>query len=40
MNMQPRFPEKFKIESVKQVTERDHRVAGVEARLDVSQHSQ
>ena len=34
-----RFPEEFKIEAVKQVTERGHRVAEVAARLDVSQHS-
>ena len=34
-----RFPDEFKIEAVKQVTERGHRVAEVAARLDVSQHS-
>lgn len=39
MNNQKRFPEEFKIEAVKQVTERGHRVAEVAARLDVSQHS-
>ena len=39
MNKQKRFPEEFKIEAVKQVTERGHRVAEVAARLDVSQHS-
>jgi transposase len=39
MNKQTKFPEKFKIEAVKQVTERGHRVAEVSARLDVSQHS-
>jgi transposase len=39
MNKQTRFPEEFKIEAVKQVTERGHRVTEVAARLDVSQHS-
>ena len=39
MNKQTRFPEEFKIEAVKQVTERGHRVAEVAARLGVSQHS-
>jgi transposase len=39
MNNQKRFPEEFKIEAIKQVTERGHRVAEVAARLDVSQHS-
>lgn len=39
MNKPTRFPEEFKIEAVKQVTERGHRVAEVAARLDVSQHS-
>jgi len=39
MNKQTKFPEEFKIEAVKQVTERGHRVAEVAARLDVSQHS-
>jgi len=34
-----KYPEEFKIEAVKQVTERGHRVAEVAARLDVSQHS-
>ena len=34
-----RFPDEFKIEAVKQVTERGHRVAEVADRLDVSQHT-
>ncbi len=33
------YPEEFKIEAVKQITERGHRVAGVSARIGVSQHS-
>ena len=36
---QKRFPEEFKIEAVKQITERGHRVADVSARIGVSQHS-
>lgn len=39
MNKPTRFPEEFRIEAVKQVTERGHRVAEVAARLDVSQHT-
>ncbi|HEY9036826.1 MAG TPA: IS3 family transposase [Pseudomonadales bacterium] len=34
-----RYPEEFKIEAVKQVTERGHSVADVAARLDVTTHS-
>ena len=34
-----RYPEEFKIEAVKQVTERQHPVAEVASRLGVSQHS-
>ena len=34
-----RYPDEFKIEAVKQVTERGHAVADVGARLGVSQHS-
>lgn len=34
-----RYPEEFKIEAVKQVTERGHSVSEVSARLDVSIHS-
>lgn len=34
-----RYPEEFRIEAVKQVTERGHAVADVEARIGVSQHS-
>ncbi|MDQ0042818.1 transposase [Variovorax boronicumulans] len=34
-----RYPEEFKAEAVKQVTERGHEVADVSARLGVSQHS-
>ncbi len=37
-NKQP-YPEEFKIEAVKQITERGHRVADVAARIGVSQHS-
>ena len=36
---QKRFPEEFKIEAVKQITQRGHAVAEVSARLGVSQHS-
>ena len=39
MNNPTRFPEEFKIEAAKQITERGHRVAEVASRLDVSQHS-
>jgi transposase len=39
MTNQKRYPEEFRIEAVKQVTERGHRVADVAARLEVSQHS-
>jgi len=34
-----RYPEEFRIEAVKQVTERGHAVAEVAARIGVSQHS-
>lgn len=34
-----RYPEEFKVEAVKQVTERGHSVADVSARIGVSQHS-
>ena len=34
-----RYPEEFKLEAVKQVTERSHSVAEVSARLGVSAHS-
>ena len=34
-----RYPEEFKIEAVKQVTERGHTVADVSSRLGVSSHS-
>lgn len=34
-----RYPEEFKIEAAKQITERGHKVADVSARLGVSQHS-
>jgi len=33
------YPEEFKIEAVKQITERGHKVAEVSARIGVSQHS-
>jgi len=39
MNKQATFPEEFKIEAVKRVTDRGHRFAEVAPRLDVSQHS-
>lgn len=34
-----RYTDEFKVEAVKQVTERGHAVVEVAARLDVSQHS-
>jgi len=34
-----RYPEEFKTEAAKQITERGHKVADVSARLGVSQHS-
>lgn len=34
-----RYPEEFKIETVKQITERGHPVAEVASRIGVSQHS-
>lgn len=34
-----RYPGEFKVEAVKQITERGHAVADVSARLGVSQHS-
>ena len=34
-----RYPEEFKIEAVKQVTERGHAVADIANRIGVSQHS-
>lgn len=34
-----RYPEEFKIEAVKQITERGHPVAEVASRIGVSQHS-
>lgn len=34
-----RYSEEFKIEAVKQITERGHKVADASARLGVSQHS-
>ncbi len=33
------YPEEFKIEAVKQITERGHKVAEVSARIGVNQHS-
>ncbi|MGJ8530215.1 transposase, partial [Maritalea sp.] len=35
----PRFTEEFKIDAIKQITERGHAVADVSHRLDVSTHS-
>ncbi len=34
-----RYPEEFKTEAVKQISDRGHKVADVSARLGVSQHS-
>lgn len=34
-----RYPEEFKLEAVKQITDRGYRVADVAARLGVSTHS-
>mgnify|MGYP002716454860 CR=1 FL=1 len=34
-----KFSREFKIEAVKQITERGHKVADVSARIGVSQHS-
>jgi len=34
-----RYPDEFKIEAVKQIVERGHKVADVAARLGVSTHS-
>ena len=39
MHSKQPYPEEFKIEAVKQITERGHRVADVSARIGVSQHS-
>ncbi len=39
MSKQQRYPEEFKIEAVKQITERKYPVADVAARLGVSTHS-
>ena len=38
MTKQP-YPEEFKRDAVKQITERGHKVAEVSARIGVSQHS-
>ena len=38
MTKQP-YPDEFKIEAVKQITERSYRVAEVSGRSGVSQHS-
>src|SRR5699024_12712538 len=38
-SQQKRFTEEFKIEAVRQITERGHRVADVAQRLGVSAHS-
>ena len=34
-----RYPEEFKVEAVKQITERGHSVADMAGRIGVSQHS-
>lgn len=39
MKTKPPYPEEFRIEAVKQITERGHKVAEVSARIGVSQHS-
>lgn len=39
MSKKQRYPEEFKIEAIRQVTERQHPVAEVAARLGVSTHS-
>lgn len=39
MKTNQRYPEEFKIEAVKQLTLRGHKVAEVSARIGVSQHS-
>lgn len=38
MTKQP-YPKDFKIEAVKQITERGHKVADVSKRIGVSRHS-
>lgn len=35
----PKYPDEFKIEAIKQITQRGHKVADVSQRLGVSQHS-
>lgn len=40
MNNRKRFPEEFKIEAVKQITERGHRVADVAAQFGFTLHPQ
>ena len=35
----PKYPDEFKLEAVKQITQRGHKVADVSERLGVSQHS-
>jgi transposase len=39
MNEKQRYTEEFKLEAIKQVTERGHAVADVATRLGVSSHS-
>lgn len=39
MHSKQLYPEEFKIEAVKQITERGHRVADVSTRIGASQHS-
>jgi len=39
MNVKQRYTEEFKLEAIKQVTERGHAVADVATRLGVSSHS-
>ena len=39
MSSSKRYPEEFKIEAVKQVTEKGHSVAEVAARLGITTHS-
>jgi len=39
MSSSPRYTEEFKLEAIKQITERGHSVADVAGRLGISTHS-
>jgi len=39
MSSSPRYTEEFKLEAIKQITERHHSVADVAGRLGISTHS-